>query len=78
MTEIYVALLGEGVYVWRPVPAYKIDSTTFIVLKPDDYDAEIETWQFAPGSIVVVESMKIDGSAVDVAMQLANTPKQTA
>jgi hypothetical protein len=42
---IYVELLDEGIKVWRPVPARKLDSG-YQLLPPDDYDPLCETWRF--------------------------------
>ena len=47
--EIYVALLGEGTEVWRPVEAQPIGNNVFLV------QGEIpsgESWQFSPGTQV--------------------------
>jgi hypothetical protein len=49
-----VALLGEGVDVWRPVQAEQVTGSIYrIVSQP--YDRHIETWEFGPGDRVVCE-----------------------
>ncbi len=47
-TIVYVRLLDEGTDVWRPVPAIPQADGIFKIRKPDDYDAETETWEFPP------------------------------
>ncbi len=76
--EIYMALLDEGVNVWRPVPALKVDANTYVVLKPDDYDPEGEKWEFPPGSVVVVEDRRIADGVVPAAVRRAWTGRLTA
>jgi hypothetical protein len=50
--QIYVALLEEGVDVWRPIKAEFIQGDTYrIVDQP--YDRSHETWQFEPGERVI-------------------------
>ncbi len=61
MTEtIHVALLHEGVAVWRPVPAIRIAGDDFVILRPNDYDAEDEHRQFEPGTVVRCELRSTD------------------
>ena len=47
--RVYVALLGEGTNVWRPVDATKIRDDIFRIdgAAPND-----EEWQFAQGAMV--------------------------
>jgi hypothetical protein len=52
---VYVELLDEGVPVWRPVQAEELGDGRYRLLPTDDYDPEIETWAFLPGSIVRCE-----------------------
>lgn len=51
-TTIYMRLLGEPVDVWRPVDAEHVGDAVYRIL-PQDYDREIETWEFEPGSMVI-------------------------
>ena len=44
---IYVALLDEGIDVWRPGEARKIAANTYLILD-QNYDREVEAWQFEP------------------------------
>jgi hypothetical protein len=79
MTEtIYMPLLGEGIDVWRPVPAWRIGDDTYIVLRPDDYDPAIETWAFPPGSTVVCEPRRVSDGMVPAATRMTQPDRQTA
>ena len=72
MTDtIYVALLDEGTSVWRPVPARKVGEATYEILRPADYDADDETWEFPPGSTVICEKKKLNGGEVLAAVRSA-------
>ena len=50
---VYLPLQGEGTEVYRPTRAVPRGGMTFELLATDDYDPEDETWEFAPGSVVV-------------------------
>ncbi len=67
--EIYVALLDEGVDVWRPAPAHQIGAQTYVILRPDDYDADDETWEFPPGTIVRCATRKITDGDILAAIE---------
>jgi len=49
---IHVRLLGEGTEVARPVEAVKVGDGLYEILPTPNYDPNIETWEFPPGSIV--------------------------
>ncbi len=57
VSEIYVALIDEGVDVWRPVKAERIKKSLFRILD-QPYNREIELWQFGPGDLVICELME--------------------
>lgn len=76
--EIYVALLDEGVNVWRPVPALRVDTDTYVILKPDDHDPEDERWEFPPGSVVTVKDRKLSDGTVRAAVARISSGKLTA
>ena len=77
--EIYVALLDEGVNVWRPAPAVEIDPNTFVLLRPEDYDPEDETWEFPPGSVVIAENRRIrDGEILAAVRSVGLDSRQSA
>jgi len=52
MTEVHVALLGEGTPVWRPVQTRHVHGAVFEILGsvPDG-----EAWEFQPGQFVECE-----------------------
>ncbi len=76
--EIYIALLDEGVDVWRPAPAWKIADATYIILRPDDYDPDDETWQFPPGSTVICEPKTITDGRILAAVRSKQVDRQSA
>ena len=68
---IYVALMDEGIDVWRPVAARKIAPDTFLILD-QDYDREVETWQFEPGTVVRCRRKRRNGRQIIVATDIAS------
>lgn len=57
VAQIYIALLDEGVDVWRPVQAECLSGNTYrIVSQP--YDRSVESWQFEPGDMVLCEMIE--------------------
>jgi hypothetical protein len=68
MKIIYVKLLDEGVKVYRPVPAIKKENNIYEIQGYDIYDMEDETWEFTPGSCVLVEKQILNGEGVLVAI----------
>ena len=76
--QIYVALLDEGINVWRPVPALRLESNTYVVLRPDDYDPSVETWQFPPGTLVVCEQKQLADGIFPVAIRQTEDVRRTA
>jgi hypothetical protein len=61
LRTIYIALIDEGVDVWRPVEAREDIDGTFRL--PDQAPAG-ELWQFPPGSIVRCERQLADGEVL--------------
>ena len=49
---VYVELLDEGVFVMRPAPARRLSENAYRILPTSDYDPDVETWRFPPGSEV--------------------------
>ena len=49
---VYVRLLDEGTDVWRPVGATPLPDGTFRLQEPDDYDPNVERWEFPPSTKV--------------------------
>jgi len=71
--QIYVALLGGNVEVWRPVDAIHVDGDVFRITS-DITDPE-EVWQFLPGELVCcAEREFFDRSAALVAIEKAEVP----
>ncbi len=66
---IFVQLLDEGTKVYRPVPACEIENSIYKVGGFENYDPEDETWEFPPGTYVVVEEQNLEGETVLVAVK---------
>lgn len=75
--QIYVALLDEGVEVWRPVAAEQNPDASYRILDPGDYDPSVETWQFPPGSVVVCEPRQTSAGSVLAAARLRDAAAST-
>lgn len=71
---IYVALLDEGIDVWRPVAARRLSSDRYLILD-QDYDPAIERWEFEPGTVVRCRAADRDGGQILIASEAA---RQTA
>jgi len=69
MEIIYVRLLNEGVDVYRPVSAIQIDKNLYKIPEDTLYDAEDETWEFLPGSSILVSEKQIGNETVLVAIR---------
>jgi hypothetical protein len=54
LVQIYVALIGENINVWRPIQAEHLDGNLHRIVN-QQYDREIESWQFKPGEVVECE-----------------------
>jgi hypothetical protein len=57
---VYVALLGEGTEVWRPVAAEQVGPDLFRLLGPAP---EGESWEFGPGAVVRCRERAFAGGA---------------
>lgn len=66
---IYVKLLGEGTEVYRPVPAVEVEKGIFRIMFLNNYDSEDETWEFLPGTFVLVKEKKLSGENVLIAVK---------
>lgn len=67
-TTIYVALMNEGIDVWRPVEARRIAPDAFLILD-QDYDPQVETWQFQPGTTVRCRKERRNGRQILIATE---------
>ena len=71
---IFVALLDEGVDVWRPVRARPLDHGLFRIVGVEA-DTSDETWQFPAGAIVRCEEKRFAaGTSGMVAVEQAEEP----
>ena len=69
-STVYVALLDEGLDVYRPVLAEKIADDTFVLTKPADYDPDDERWEFPPGSKVKCEKRMTNEGEITLAIRI--------
>lgn len=68
-SEIYIYLEGEGVDVWRPVQAFKLEDDLYQIVS-ENPDPQDECWQFSMGDIVrCKEHVFADGTAAFVAVE---------
>jgi hypothetical protein len=69
--KIYVRLLDEGTEVYRPVAAVRIAPAIYLISAETPYDTETESWEFAPGSRVLVVEKTLSEAKVLVAVSLS-------
>ena len=67
LVVLYVQLLDEGTYTFRPTSARTLGGGLYELLPTPKYDPEDEKWEFLPGSIVRAVAEKLDGENVLVA-----------
>jgi hypothetical protein len=67
--EIFVKLVDEGVDVWRPVQATHLRGNIYRIID-QQYDCEVEVWQFEPGDVVVCELVDSDDGRILAATEL--------
>lgn len=67
--DIFVPLLNEGTDVVRPTKGISLGGTRYRVLPIADYSADLEEWEFPPGSVVECKLEKREGKEVLVARQ---------
>jgi hypothetical protein len=68
--QIYVALLDEGVEVWRPVQAELVNGDVYRIIS-QPYDRTIEAWQFEPGERVICKLIASNEGQILAAVQRA-------
>lgn len=68
--QIYVALLGEGIHVWRPVNAESVGADVYRILD-QPYDRSIESWEFQPGEKVICDIVASDRGPILAATKKA-------
>jgi len=64
---IYVALLGEGTTVWRPVEAEVLDENRYRIIS-ENKDPEDEQWELQEGNIVHCERRILIDSASEASL----------
>ena len=69
---IYVALIGEGLDVWRPVKAEHVRDSVYKIVD-QAYDKDDETWEFVPGDVVECRFLELSDGATLVATNLYAT-----
>jgi hypothetical protein len=69
--DMYVPLLNEGTDVVRPTKGVPLGGTRYKVLPIPDYSADLEEWEFPPGSIVECRIERRKGKQVLVARNRA-------
>ena len=69
---IYVQLLEEGTTVYRPVKASKIKLNVYRIESFDLFDPDDKTWEFLPGTSVIVEERLMQNEKVLVAVNNFN------
>jgi len=68
---IYVALVDEGVDVWRPVQAEHLSDNLYRILD-QSYDRAIESWQFEPGDVVLCDMIESSDGRILAAIRKAD------
>jgi hypothetical protein len=71
VVQIYIALLDEGVDVWRPVQAEHLRGNVYRILS-QSYDRTIESWQFQPGDEVLCEMVESSDGRILAATRKAD------
>jgi hypothetical protein len=69
--EMYVPLLNEGTDVVRPTKGVPLGGAKFKVLPIPNYAADLEEWEFPPGTVVECKNESIEGKMVLVARHKA-------
>ena len=73
---VYVELLDEGVFVMRPAPARRLSENAYRILPTSDYDPDVETWRFPPGSEVECVRERRSGETLLVAKRPASVRRE--
>jgi len=69
--RIYVRLLDEGVDVWRPPEAERLDDDTMRLVLAQPKDDDTEKWEFSPGDTVKCRLGELSERSVLEAVGLA-------
>lgn len=68
--KIYVALLDEGVEVWRPIDAERVHDHVYRIAE-QPYDRDSERWEFEPGDEVICSHVEADDGVIMAAVRRA-------
>ena len=71
VAQIYIALLDEGVDVWRPVQAERLSGNIYRI-PSQPYDRSVESWQFEPGDVVLCEMVESSEGRILAAIRKAD------
>ncbi len=71
VVQIYIALLDEGVDVWRAVQAKHLSGNIYRILN-QSYDRTTESWQFEPGDAVLCEMVESSDGRILAATRRAD------
>jgi hypothetical protein len=75
--QIYVRLLNEGVDVWRPVDASRLQGDVYRI-GTENQHPEDEEWEFGAGELIRCRERTFSGGTVGlVAFERANLIQQT-
>jgi hypothetical protein len=74
---IYVPLLDEGLDVRRPVRARLLSRDRYLILE-QEYDRDIETWAYEPGTVVECRSEFRNGRELLVAVRAVERNKRNS
>ena len=77
LTQIYIYLIGEGTYVWRPVQAVNIRGDIYRIVSLN-FDTEDEQWQFASGDLVRCKERISPGNETYLIAYEQVTPKSAS
>ncbi|RLC19092.1 MAG: hypothetical protein DRI57_07590 [Deltaproteobacteria bacterium] len=71
---IYIPLLNEGTYVFRPAEGLHLGKSIYRILMTEEYDPEDEEWEFPPETVVRCETEFRNGEKLLVAKAKALSP----
>jgi len=73
---IYVPLLNEGTFVFRPAGGLRLGKNIYRILASEEYDPEDEEWEFPPETIVRCETEFRNGEKLLIAKAKAVSPSR--
>lgn len=73
MTKIYVAMVDEGVDVWRPVEARHINGNIYQITEQNDA-SDLEKWRFNYGETVACKMITVSEGRILAAVEKVDSP----